>query len=141
MFAGAAIGTFFNPGVGTLIGAIVGGIVGGIFGTLPIKKLIEKIWEVSKDELDDLNSYQTKQEYIKALEVLCSNENDDLETIATNKRRLLSHHHPDKHKGDPRLQEHVTKFINIVSSWEYVCSYRNKQKGETKKKGDLLLEN
>ena len=50
--AGAAIGTMFMPGVGTVVGAILGGVLGGLFGP-SLADLKNKSWNDIEPKIHD----------------------------------------------------------------------------------------
>lgn len=41
--SGAAIGSLFFPGIGTVAGAVVGGVAGGISGSIAAEKVVEAV--------------------------------------------------------------------------------------------------
>jgi hypothetical protein len=52
-------------------------------------------------------------------------ESDTIEHIATEKRRLLAVHHPDKFRGQPDdvIEKNAAIFIEYVTAWEVILTY------------------
>lgn len=94
---GAAIGMAFGP-LGGLIGGIIGGVVGGVAGASVVGSLrTPNTKEIVEFEAE--HNTEIGNEIINnCLEILKSKEEDSLEAINTQKKKLLLAHHPDKNR-------------------------------------------
>lgn len=95
MAAGSAIGTAIFPGVGTIIGTIAGAIIGGIaswYLSKGISKGADYCIDCSKEE----EKLAKKKMYQNSLKILNVKNEDSLEEIDKNKKKLWVIYHPDK---------------------------------------------